>query len=284
MADASDDTTPVAPATEEIIKEPTNEDVKDSDPEDFGEEAEWSEGEVVPDKVDPEAEPPAATDEPAKDDESEEVVKEPAKPEDEVEAESDDTTPVADTEAENKRLNDEMAKARIAERKARQEAETLRKKNEEATIERYLEDAGDDEIERERRELNVEGYRQREERIVITNERIQTGIEKAVASIDLFRTGSPAVQEELAASLDDYERMYVTKDKEGRAISATADVYQFLQAKAESIRRLTGAGARQQEDSKTKEQSRTFTPPVRPQKVAKADPEMEGFDEEANRY
>jgi hypothetical protein len=306
MADKTASDAPVKDA----IDTSTNEDDSDTtDVEDFGD-VSWDEGEVVPDKeFDSNGKEKSADDSDTEEEDSgsdskDDVESEDTEDADDSEAESENDQEESadseddakkestDLEAERKAHNDEMAKARIAERKAKDEAEAVRKKSEEATIERYLEDAGDDEIERERRELNVEQYRIREEKIVLNNDRIQSGIEKAVASIDLFRTGNPVVQEELASSLDSFEAQFIEKDKNGRPVSikidpATgkpADVFQYLQRKADSIKKLTGIGARQQDKSKSNEKTRTLTPPVKAPKKAKTDPDLEGFDEEASRW
>lgn len=268
-------------------------------------EGDWSEGEEVEEKAfdangkpkpassgsdDDEAEEDAEdeteTEEDSNDDDAagstaEDVEEETTEVETDEDSEEEQTTLTAE---EQKRHNDEMAKARIAERDARQAAQKAEKDAQEATIERYLRDAGDDELELERRQLNVENFRINEERISLNEERLQTGIERAVASIPLFRNGSKAVQEELAASMDDFERMYVIKDDNGRPKEVKADVVQYLQAKAASIERIQATGAQQQDKSKKKQQSRTTTPPVRAPKKAKEDPAMAGFKEEASRY
>lgn len=207
-----------------------------------------------------------------------------AEEEDDTEDSDDDSSKDALTEEERKAHNDAMAKARIAEREARDRTRQAEKQAQDATIERYLAEAGDDEAEQERRQLNVDAWRVKEERISVNQDRLQAGIERAVASIDLFKTGSPAVQEELAKSLDDFEKLHVQMDDKGRPLAVNADVVQFLQAKAESIKRLQGDGAVKQEKSKSKEKSRTLTPPSRAPKKAKADPVVDGFDEEAKRY
>ena len=204
-------------------------------------------------------------------------------------SDDDDSTTVDDAEAERKRHNDEMAKARIEAKKARDEAEALRKERQEETIQQYLDEAGEDENERARRENNVEQFRIQEERISLNHDRLQSGIERALVTVDLFRTGSPAAKEELAASLDSFEREFVTMDKHGRpleikidpATGKPADVVAYLQRKADSIKRLQGEGARTQVKKKKNQQTRTLTPPTRAPKKAKSDPDLDAFDEEA---
>lgn len=271
----------------------TDEDDDDTSLED--DESSWDDGEVVDD--DSESEDSSANDDSDEEgDDSAEDVDDDTEDSDSSEEEDDDSEDASQDEdsdaakektaleAEKKRHNDEMAKARIAEAKAKRAAEEARKAAEDATIERYLADAGDDADERQRRENNVEQYRIREEKISLNQERLETGIEKAIAKIPLFQTGSPEVQEELARSLDDFERMYVRKDANGRPLEVHHNVFEYLQAKADSIERLTGLGARQQVTSKTKQKTRVDTPPVRAPKKAKADPGLDAFDEEANRW
>lgn len=193
---------------------------------------------------------------------------------------------------EQKRHNDEMAKARIAEREARDRARQAETQAQEATIERYLQDAGDDEAEKARRQTNVDAWRVKEERIQLNQERLDTGIQRALAQVPMLTSGSDAAKEELAASLDDFEARFVVKDENGRptaikndpATGQPADVVQYLQTKAKSIERLQGDGATKQVSAKSKEKSRTMTPPVRAPKKEKADPSMDAFKQEAARY
>ncbi len=180
--------------------------------------------------------------------------------------------------------NEAMAAARVAEREARKKADEAHKQAEDATVERYLRDAGEDEDELERRKTQVAAWRVNEEKISVNQQKLEVGVERAVASIDLFRTGSPAAKEELAQSLDDFERMYVRKDDQGRPIEVLGDVVKFLQAKAESIKKLQGDGRTQQDKAKKNQKSRTLTTPVKSPKKAKDDPAMDAFDEEAKRF
>lgn len=184
---------------------------------------------------------------------------------------------------EIKRHNDEMAKARIAERKANQKAAKAKQEADDATIERYLREAGDDDIELERRKLNVEAFKLTEAKVAHNAEKLETGLQKAVATIPLFRTGDKAALDELYAAVDDFERMFVKKDAEGRPLEILSDVTTFLQAKAKSIERLQASGARQQGKSKSKQKSKTTTLPVKAPAKKKADEGMDAFDEEAAR-
>lgn len=212
----------------------------------------------------------------------------------EVEEESSDEadeSQATDSAAERKRYNEEMARARVAERKAREEAEQLRKERQESNIQRYLDEAEDDEVERERRQVNVEQFRLQEERVQLNTDRLQNGLERALGSIDLFRTGSNAAKEELLASVDDFEQKYIQKDKHDRILQIgidpstgkQADIVAYLQRKADSIKRLQGEGASQQVRQKSNERARTMTPPGKVPRKPKTDEQLEAFFEEARR-
>lgn len=217
--------------------------------------------------------------------ESEPEVEEESQDEPEAEAEeseeaAEDDTPSESPEEAQKRFNDEMAKRRIAERQLQQE----RERREQENLERYLREAEDDDAEYARRQQEIAQHQIMKERIALTSEKLQVGIDKALANIDLFKSGTPEQKEELAKRLDTFEALYVQKDQNGNFLSVNADVYQYLQNEADSIKKLSGIGARQQVKNKANEKARTLTRPVKTPKPVKADPELEGFDEEANRW
>lgn len=194
--------------------------------------------------------------------------------------------------AERAKHNDEMAQARIAEKKARDDAAKAREAATESAINRYIDEAGDDEAERKNREQDVEQFRIREERISLNDERLQNGVERAVVEIPLFNSKDEAIQEELLSAVDDFEAKFVVKDKHGRAVEikvdpATgkrADLVRYLKIKASSIERLTGLGATRQDKSKKNQRSRTTTLPSRAPKKKKVDEDIDAFDEEAKRW
>jgi hypothetical protein len=178
-----------------------------------------------------------------------------------------------DPEAERKRQNDEMAKKRIAEREAREKAKR-------EAQDKYLGEA-ENNHDLALRQLQVDAYNNR----VLTNQNtLQNGLDKAVAHIDLFKTGTPEVKEALLEAVDEFEAFYVTKDRNGEPVEVKRDLFEFLQSKAESIRKLTGVGARTAKHDKDKTKSRTLTPPTRTPKQAKSDPDIDSFDEEAERW
>jgi len=207
--------------------------------------------------------------------------------EEEKSEEATDEEPEAvelDPIAERKRFNDEMAKQRIAEREARAEAKRAQEALEATHIQNYLAEARDDPEEFAQRELNVEAYKLQQERISLNAEKLQVGIDKALASIDIFVSGTDAAKEEMLAALDEFEAQYVVKDSQGRPVEVKGDVLAHLQKKAASIRKLQQDGATRQAKSKDEVKSRTVATPSRTPKQPKVDSDLEGFDEEANRW
>jgi len=200
----------------------------------------------------------------------------------ETDSESTDTETEETSAAERKRLNDEAAKARIEAKNAKAEAEAVRRETEEANIERYLQEAGDDEAEKKAREADVRSWRLTQKEIALNESTLQTTLQQAVASIDLFTTGTPAVKERLLRAIDQFEANNIVTDKKGRPVEIKGNLMQHLQQEADSIRELLGDGARAQDKAKTNQKSRTMTPPAKPPKKAKVDPDLEAFDSVAN--
>jgi hypothetical protein len=203
-----------------------------------------------------------------------EVVEESQETDTEAEAEGEDTDP----EAERKRFNAEMAQRRIAEKKAREEAQEAKQALEAERLQRYLSEAeGDDELLAER-QREVQTYQIQVERANLNAQRLELGIEKALAEIDLFKTGSQAIRDELLNSLDEFERYNVVKDNQGRPIEVKGDVYQHLVKKADSIRKLTQAGAVLEAETRNQAKARAITPPTRTPKAPKTNKDLDDFD------
>lgn len=232
------------------------------------------------DASDTETEEEAATEpeEDVEDDSADDESKETEESQDDTETEDKPEEEAPLSKAEQKRLNDEYARRRIAEKQLREERESRERDD----LRRYLDEASDDQEELARREIQVEKYNLDKEKAQIATEKLEVGLDRAIAEIDLFRTGSDQVKEELANSLDDFERMYVRRDQNGNVVQVGADIHQYLQNKSESIRRLTGLGAQQEAKAKKVAKSRTDTPPTRTPKEPKVDPYLDAFLEEAN--
>lgn len=189
-----------------------------------------------------------------------------------------DEEPAKEEPKSQQEIAREAYKAREEARQARQQLEAERRQNEEANLQRYLQEAEDDQDELIRRQNEVAAYRMKEERIVLNTERLETGLQRAVADIPLFKNGTEAVQKRLLRAADNFEATYVQKDEKGRPVQINGDVYQYLKAEADSIQELLGDGARQQGKDKSNQKSRTLTRPSRVPKKAKVDPDLADFD------
>lgn len=183
------------------------------------------------------------------------------------------------SEEEQRRRNDEFARQRIAEREAKAQRDAQQAEAKRIQQEEYLQNAEDDR-DLALRQLQIDAYNNR----VATNvSKLEIGMDRAVASIDLFQTGSEVEKEELIAELDNFERLHVKRDANGDPVEVTGDVYQYLQAKAERIRRLTSVGARTESKAKQQTKARTDIVPTRAPKEPRKDPYLSAFEEEANR-
>jgi len=137
------------------------------------------------------------------------------------------------------------------------------------------------------RQLQIDSYNNKVEG---NQNWLQNGIDKAVASVDLFKSGTQLQKEALADSLDTFEALYVRKDQNGDPIEVLvdphtgvkADVHAYLQREAARIKLLTQEGAKTQDKAKTNQKSRTLAPPSKAPKKAKSDPGLDAFDEEAD--
>lgn len=183
------------------------------------------------------------------------------------------------SEEEQRRRNDEFARQRIAEREAKAQRDAQQAEAKRIQQEEYLQNAEDDR-DLALRQLQIDAYNNRVE----TNaSKLEIGIDRAVADIDIFRTGTDVEKEALARSLEDFEKMYVRRDSNGDAVEVHGDVYQYLKAKSDEIRLLTGVGARTENKAKAKTKARTDVVPTRAPKEPRKDPYLAAFEEEASR-
>lgn len=183
------------------------------------------------------------------------------------------------SEEEQRRRNDEFARQRIAEREAKAQQDAQQAEAKRIQQEEYLQNAEDDR-DLALRQLQIDAYNNK---VSTNNTKLELGMDRAVASIDLFTSGSQVEKEALAASLEDFERMYIKRDSNGDAIEVQGDVYQYLQAKADEIRRLTSVGARTESKAKQQTKARTDIVPTKAPKTPRVDPYLAAFEEEANR-
>jgi hypothetical protein len=218
-------------------------------------------------------------------DDTEAVSEEEAKAEpeeNETEEEAEDK-PEAEAEVElseaekQKAFNDEMAKKRIQERENRKAQEELQKTQQQA----YVAEADGDPVQEAVRQLQVDAYNNKVES---NTNKLQNGYERAVKDFPILNDQTPEIQAEVNAAIDAFQAMHVKIDQWGNPSEVSGDLYTYLQSKADSIQRLTAIGARNQVENKVKEKSKTFTPPSKTPKEPKIDPDLEAFDEEANRW
>jgi hypothetical protein len=206
----------------------------------------------------------------------EEAESEEADADDTEEAQDDtetDDSQTQQTEEERKAHNREMAEKRLEAKAARESS--LR----DSQLEFINEAATEEEL--AVRELQVEAYNNKVDR---NTNKLTTDYERALKDFDVLRDPNPAIQAEVDAAIDAYQATAVRIDSFGNPIDVKGSLYDFLQTKADSIKRLTGLGAQEQIKSKAKERTKVTAVPSRAPKAAKADADIDAFDEEASRY
>lgn len=204
---------------------------------------------------------------------SEEDAEESVESKDDTEQDEESKEEVTPSKEEQQRLNNLYAQKRIAEKQVKDEA----KHQEQAE---YLQAAENDQ-QLAVRQLQIDAYNNRVE---FNANKLESGIDKAVANIDLLSKGSPEVKRELLRAVDDFEKMYVKYDSNGDPVQVTGDVYQYLTERADSIRRIQDVGARQSKQARSKATTRTTTLPSKTPKEIKGDPDLDAFAEEAKRW
>jgi hypothetical protein len=217
------------------------------------------------------------------DEETEETeVTEEAAAESEAEEDTEESEPEEESE-ETEEASEEPEEEALQEEESNEEVTTS--KEEQKTQEReqsqqeYLQGAEDD-TQLAVRQLQIDAYNNR---VTFNRDKLESGIDRAMANIPELTKGAPEVKQELLRALDDYEKMNVKYDQNGDPVNVEGDVYQYLTERADSIRRLTGVGARQSAKDKSNAKSRTFTPPSKTPKQPKVDAELDAFDEEVNK-
>lgn len=290
-----DTSTTTDTGADDAVDTSTNEESSEADVEDsFEDEGVFDEVDNEEDESDGFEEESEANDESEDaEEESEEDVSEaeteeeqPSDSEDESDNATEDSS-LTPEQAEQKRRNDEYAKQRIAAREARKRDAEIKQAQEDVRLEEYLRAAQNDEAELAKRQEEVRNHLQQrefqQERIAMNAERLEVSLDKAIASIDLFRTGSPEVKEALGDAIDQFVNTQVVTDDYGNPIEVRGDLHQHLQREADKIRKLTSVGQRQSVKATTKTKARTQTVPSRAPKQAKVDPMLAAFDEEADR-
>jgi len=282
MSDAAreDNQATEAAGTAEVTDSSTTEDSTnlDFDSDDIFDDIDTSDAPVVEDEA--EDEETAATE--SEDEAETEAEADETTEDDSEESEPDETAET--TEKSKEEVARETFLAREEARKARAEADAVRKKAEEDNIQRYLDAAKDDEDLLKQRETDVKEWRLQQREYALNERTLQDQVTTALRNIDLFNSPVQDVREEMLNALDDFEARSVVKNEAGQVVEVRGDLLQHLQAKADSIRRLTGLRDERAQADKTKQKSRTLTAPVKTPKKAKTDPGLDAFDEEVNRY
>lgn len=194
----------------------------------------------------------------------------------EEEAESDDSEePKLSDEQKQAQHNKEMFERRQQEKEAR----IARVKTDQAA---YVAEAAqsEDPLDTAVRQLQVDAYNN----TVDSNQnKLTNSYERALTDFEVLKTTDPVIQAEIDQAIDAFQAQHVTIDAYGNPVEVRGDLYATLQAKADSIEKLTGIRATQQDKSKSKEKSKTIATPTRAPKEPKVDPDMAAFDEEANK-
>lgn len=273
--DNTTDDTSVSEDTTEEVDTSTNEELQDTDvdledddtsfddgDDDTEEGAEASEDEIGDISEEDEAEDtePTEPEEESKEDEPES--------EEETEAEEPEQS-----EEDVKKHNQEMAARRIADKQAKEEARIKAEAE-------YLNSAEDD-TQLALRQLQIDAYNNKVEKNINT---LENDMQKAVANIDLFQSGSPEVKEELLRRASDFEAKHVRFNEAGDPVQLTGNLYEYLQNEADSIKRILDTGARQEVKNKAKAKARTETLPTRAPKEPKIDPDLAAFDAEVAKW
>lgn len=202
--------------------------------------------------------------------------------EEEVESKEEDTAS-KEQDKTKEQLAREAYQRREAERKLREEQKARR----DDQLKQYVEQAGDDEVERAKREVDVERFNIAVEKSETIDMHLDAGLQRVLAEPrvrQLLKSDEGTVTEMLAKSLRYFDATQVVKDSNGLKREVKADVYQYLLNEISSIEKLTGIGARQQTKDKAKQQQRTVARPSRTPKEPAKDPLDDGFDEEAGKW
>ena len=212
--------------------------------------------------------------------ESDESEEEEAVTESEAESEEESVSDEDEEQSGEDTTSDEDRKR--AAQEAYKEREARRREMEQAKMEQQQEylDAAEDAKDLALRQLQVDAYNNRVEKNL---NKIENGLDKAIANIDLFQSKDPVVRESLAKAYDNFLALNVVIDANGDPVDVKGDVFQYLQEEAESIRRLTGIGARQEAKDKQLTKAKATPLPTKAPKESKTDPYTEAFEEELKR-
>lgn len=253
-------------AVDETDTEPTEETLDESENitfEDFEDTTEDNESE---DSTDSDSESNVESEEEDTQEEAEESDEETeAEPEEQPESEQSDTE-------RQKEFNRQMAQKRIQEKQQRELSIQQQQ-------DQYLNEAENDK-DLAFRQLQIDAYTNRVE---ANTNKLTNAYGQALKDFDVLRSNDPVIKAEIDSAIDSFEAQHMKLDAYGNPTQVTGDFYTYLQNKADSITRLAGLGARKQVTDKTREKAKTSVTPSRAPREPKGDPDLEAFDEEANK-
>lgn len=244
------------------------------DPEDAGFEAEAEEESDEKSEPVEESDNTESEEEPADDSEEEADVAEA----EEAEAEPEDNTtsdePSVDEQTQ-KQLAHEAFKRREAERKLRE----AKQQQEEANLERYLDEAKDDDDLLRERQVEVKEYQLTRKNSEVLERSLEVDMKLAVAELGL-KGMDEATTNFVQRRLDEFENTRVIRDKNGLLLEVKGDVYQYLKEEMDSISQFKGIGAREQTKKKTVEKAMTIPKASRTPKEPARDTDVDDFNKE----
>lgn len=173
----------------------------------------------------------------------------------------------------------EAFKRREAERKLRETQE----RQEAEQLQRYLDDAQDDQEELVKRQMEVNTYVLQKERSAVLSEKLDVAMQKAVLDLGLKEMDAPTT-DFITRRLEEFDATRVVRDKRGNILDVRGDVYQYLKEEMDSISQFRSSGAREQTKKKAVEKTRTVLKPSRTPKEEPKDLGLEAFAEEANSW
>lgn len=204
----------------------------------------------------------------------------------ETEAEEEDTASEQSEEEvkpEKGKPDPKLAKEAALRREAERKLREAEQKREAETIERYLAEAEDDEMELAKRERDVNNYLLTKERSAVLADKLEVSVQKA--AIDLgIKDMDDATKQFVGRRLAEFEATRVIKDQNGNIVQVNGDVYQYLTEELGSIQAFRSSGAREQTKKKAKEKAAVIPKPTRTPKEKPVDDDMAAFDEEADKW
>lgn len=194
--------------------------------------------------------------------ESTEVVEEASETKEEEETEVTEE----DTNSDDTR---ERAKQAWLEREAKRKAKLTSEQRE------YVNEEGLNDDQKVIRQLQVDAYNNK---VASNTKDLESGIEKALTSIELFKTGTPAIKQKMLDAVDTFERLHVVKNEIGDPIEVTGDVYEYLANEAKSIEALIAEGARKQAKDIGQTKSKAMPKPTAKPTAKEVDKDIDDFD------